>query len=151
NAIRPIETTHVHHAARRRGGGVAARGAGADLSVTSDHANRAVPTRRRCGRNGPNGCAETLACARPTVHHREPSRRTWWHRYGARGKGRARRLHAGNDGYVSGPTRQRWLRPGQGFCTGRTHRLHADRGDGPSVIPSEVAHRCNRAGEKGTR
>src|SRR5262249_48849025 len=57
----------IHHAARRRGGCVAARGTRADISVASHHTGRAVPARRRCGRDGPNDCAKTLACARPTV------------------------------------------------------------------------------------
>src|SRR6516162_780584 len=47
---------------RRQLGCVAARCARAILSIAANYADRAIPTRRRYGRDGPNGSAETLAC-----------------------------------------------------------------------------------------
>src|SRR5258708_4254460 len=91
-----------------------------------------------------------IACAGATIHHREPPRRGQRDRYPRRRQGRARWLHVGDDDLGNKP-RQRWLRSKQRFCTGRADRLYANRGDDPSVVPSEIACGCNRAGKEGTR
>src|SRR5215813_6482735 len=96
-------TAGIAGRAQRRGGCVAARGARADLSIASDYADRAIPARRWCGRDGPNGCAETLVCPWPTGHHREPPWRGRRYRYARRRQVRARRLHAGYDAHRRKP------------------------------------------------
>src|SRR5262249_6066100 len=65
------ETPRVHHPPWRRGR-VAARSARADIYVASHHTGRAVPARRRCGRDGPNGCAKTLACGQQFIIENRP-------------------------------------------------------------------------------
>ena len=71
-----MRAARVHHAARRRGGGVAARGAGAAARAGAARRRAYEPGRGRCGRAGPQHCLRAGASATGLGRRPKPSDRT---------------------------------------------------------------------------
>ena len=126
------------------------------LSGAPDHADRAVPGRRRRRCRRAHRRRQARRGARPAGRDRQSRRRGRRHRHASRRQGGAGRLHHRDGAYrhdvdQSDSLRQSGLRSAQGLHADRPDLVDADRADGASVISGEIGRRPDRPAPRRNR